>query len=177
MNNYRIFVDMDGVLVNFYQSAWDYLGGEFDIEVSPYYRNLFWGEVAKWGEERARHFWANLAWAPNGRCLWEYVSQFHASILSSPTNKPGVNEWIRLGKIDWISKNLNPSPRVIILDREKEYYAKSNYILIDDKSYMIDRWRNCGGIGIQYCAHTDPVEKIINILKQPETNYEDYRTV
>lgn len=64
----QIFVDMDGVLVDF-TKAWMDLSGE-KIDGFEYERihgkDKFWDIIGAAGEE----FWVNMPWTPDGKALW-----------------------------------------------------------------------------------------------------------
>ena len=56
--------------------------------------------------ERDEDFWANLPWTINGRTLWAYLSQYNPTLLTSPMDKGGYLESLT-GKKRWAQTNLD----------------------------------------------------------------------
>ena len=150
--DYRLFLDMDGVLV-------DYQGGYHKLA-----RSVKKGEIE--GEEwenaisdayvnAGGEFWANLDWLYGGEELWKASKGLfeHVYILSST----GVSspEWSNIvvgGKLAWLEKHvpeMDPKNIFIVNGKHlKPHFADKMSILVDDVFLTIQRWNNAGGYGI-----------------------------
>ena len=96
-----------------------------------------------------------LNWNEEGKTLWEYIKKYDVIILSNDSN---VNN-----KINWINENLPERKSYIFKEKDKkQFYARYNTILIDNREQTIDNWIEAGGIGIVY--HT--TRQTIDHLKQ-----------
>lgn len=96
-----------------------------------------------------------LNWNDEGKTLWDYIKKYDVTILSNDSN---VNN-----KINWINENLPERKSYIFKNKdEKQFYARVNTILIDNREETIDNWIEAGGIGIVY--HT--TRQTIDHLKQ-----------
>jgi 5'(3')-deoxyribonucleotidase len=166
VSNYKpkVFVDMDGVLANFFDE-WEKLldvGNWRDIKDPIEALKVLAGT----------DFFATLPKFPGKTD--ELVTFVHGItngnwyILSAPLR------WDHKGSIkhkqEWLSKNLPIQPKDAIFTGMKESYAIDKMtgqpnILIDDHSKYIKRWVAKGGIAIQYKAGSDSVEKVKQFLE------------
>jgi len=68
--DYKIYCDMDGVLVDFdkgyLELTGDKLDGEHRSDVG------FWNPINKAGKP----FWVNLEWMSDGKRLWSYIEKY-----------------------------------------------------------------------------------------------------
>jgi len=176
----NLYCDMDGVLVDFLAGAVEQvnnclndpnhwlsdLAEEVRQEVGRDYVTA--ADLEKYTEsaspaarrymyylvEDDREFWANLPWMEGGQQLWNHISQYAPSILTSPMDKMGKKGSL-LGKLDWLNKNLGlDTNREVIFAHNKYEYAMdedgSENILIDDFLSKIEPWRDAGGQGIHH---------------------------
>lgn len=159
-NNYTLYVDMDGVIVDFEKTALDLIGEP----INQKNKSLFWKTVRSMEPDKVVEYWASMDWTPDGKYIWNFVSKYSPIILSSPGNT--LRELVEEGKTVWINKNLKPKPNGIIYETEKEKYANNYSIIIDDRSKVIDPWRSAGGIGIQHVTGKarDTIEQLKQIL-------------
>jgi hypothetical protein len=141
---YTLYIDMDGVLVDFEKSAHKLLGEP----ITATNKKIYWKKLQSLGENGALEFWTSMDWMPNGKKLWNFCSQFNPIILSSPGHT--MRTLIEKGKEVWIQKNMSPKPGKVLFETDKEKYANPKAIIIDDRSKVIDPWRSAGGIGIHY---------------------------
>ena len=140
--DYKIYLDMDGVLVDFDQQFKDLTGmmpREFE---SKHGSTGFWEAIDKAGVG----FWRGMSWMPGGEALYNRASQFDHELLSSPSR----SELSKIGKRLW-RRDKTPNTK-LTLSRSylKKNYAAPNHILIDDREDNIQQWRDAGGIGILY---------------------------
>ena len=173
---HRIFVDMDGVLVDFDKQFAQYLkhnAGE-DVDTATQYetangKDRFQALVLEWGEE----YWSTMDWMPDGKQLWDYVSGMNPTILSAPSrfkevSVPGKEKWLKTHLSDLPNHDIQTKCRrgwdkkskVILNNMKHRYVASTNDILIDDKLSNIELWRKAGGIGILHTSAEDSIAQL-----------------
>ena len=149
-NSYKIFVDLDGVLVDFDKGFEEISGG---IPRDQYIRNYtlagFWKLINGHGEQ----WWENLQWLSDGRKLWNSVISFDPlpTILTSGSVR-NAKQVPANGKHRWVDRHLGKHiPRIIAeSSTSKQHHAKPNHILIDDLYSNTLEWRTKGGISIRH---------------------------
>ena len=95
--DYKIYCDMDGVLVDF-ESGYEKLTG---IDLKGEYRpgvEDFWKPI----EQAGVKYWASLKWMPDGKQLWSYIKPYTPELLSAPSK----SESSKIGKYVWVKNNL-----------------------------------------------------------------------
>ena len=183
---HQIYCDMDGVLVNFCDAAIKKVNETINDkshrlaglarrakrEVGRDYLEI--GDLEKYSDSRSRaassymyallerdqEFWANLEWKPGGKEIWDFIEPFNPVLLTSPMDKKGCNE-CKLGKREWIDKNLSPE-QPVIYEHAKWKYAKDGdacNLLIDDFIDKVSRFRDEGGIAVH---HEGDIEETLN---------------
>lgn len=147
-SKYKIYVDMDGVIVDF-DGGYEKLTGITTKEADKKGPEFFWKPISKAGAK----WWITLKWMPDGKQLWDYVKKYNPELLSAPSRE----EASRLGKRVWVKREL-PGVKLILRSADKKQeFASPNSILIDDREKNIEQWKNAGGIGI---LHTDAASTI-----------------
>lgn len=153
MNGYTLFVDLDGVLVDFAKGYEELTG--LDTR-SNFIKGdeMFWAPVDAEGPA----FWATLDWMPDGRTLWSYIKKYKPYILSSPSRSQSS----RVGKQAWVRINTPNSINKLLLypRHEKQIFAAPHHILIDDLEKTIIEWREKGGIGIHHTSTSDTISQL-----------------
>lgn len=147
---YKIYCDMDGVLVDFDKGYFKLTGR--DISGTYSNDNNFWDPINQAGYD----FWRNLEWMSDGKELWDYIKKYEPELLSAPSRQPES----RVAKHDWVKENL---PNVILNLRSakhKKDFAAPNHILIDDRIDNINSWVETGGIGILHKTTKDTIEQL-----------------
>ena len=109
-------------------------------------------------------FWAGLPWMPDGRELWEFISQFNPDILTSPMGKGSER-----GKQHWIDEHLKPAPKRVFMSREKYKWATNGQpnVLIDDFISNTIPWENAGGIAILHTSAAETLETLEELMAEP----------
>ena len=163
-SNTKIYLDMDGVLANFFHEYAKLAGVE-----SGDYRS-----IPKASQDPALEkmvgtdFFGTLPKFPTTDALVKlavkYAGSYH--ICSSPLRNDFRNSayWKKI----WIMANLKPQPQSIEITSNKELHAVSNgvpNVLIDDRGENIRRWTAAGGIGIKYQADEDSLTKVADALE------------
>ena len=147
--DYKIYCDMDGVLVDFDKGYYNLTGTEASFDTDP---KQFWDPITKAGAA----FWIKLPWMPDGKQLWNYIKQYNPDLLSAPSRE----ESSKMGKRIWVKREL-PGAKLILrsADRKQEF-ATPNSILIDDRADNIQRWKDAGGIGIVHTSAADTIQQL-----------------
>ena len=171
---YEIYCDMDGVLVDFELGAVEHitsdlksgkaselgeeLGRDYidkeDIKSNKAVRNYMYKEL-----QHNAEFWENLPWMPNGQKLWAAIAPYNPSILTTP-----MGYGSEIGKQAWIDNNLNPPPQKVFMSREKYLWANKDSILIDDWTKNTIPWEEHNGIAILY--RDSDLEKTLSRLRE-----------
>lgn len=149
--NYKIYCDMDGVLVDF-EDGYEKLTGKNIRGQHVKGDGDFWDPITKAGVK----FWVTLKWMSDGKQLWDYIKKFNPDLLSAPSRE----ESSKIGKRLWVKRNM-PGTKLILRSAErKQDFAKPDAILIDDRTDNIERWRNAGGIGILHITAEDTIKEL-----------------
>lgn len=153
----RIFIDMDGVLANFWDGllaahATDdpyatpaNLGVDADENVLGLTKDQFWAPCSI-------EFWANLAPLPNCYKVIEMAEKLvdheDICILTSPhLGKPyGCFD----GKMEWLDKHLPGYSRRALIGKPKRMCANYASVLIDDNAKNCAKFEEAGGDSILY---------------------------
>jgi len=155
-NQYKLYVDMDGVLVDWYRGTQD-IGLPSEVAKNPRIKKnqkILWGAI----DELGATFWSNLKWINGGKKLWDYIKEHKPIILSAHSKRKGGDHWekrleVIQGKRNWLVKNTDTitAKRAIITQQpDKVKYAGLYKILIDDDIRNIKAWKSAGGITIHH---------------------------
>ena len=158
IQQYTIYCDMDGVLVDF-DKGYKALTGKETTHVDVQGKNEFWGTFKNGLEGRKmseKDYWANLQWMPDGKDLWNHIKQYKPTLLSAPSRDP-QSRW---GKRIWVKKHIPGTPLILAYAASKKNYANKNAILIDDRISNINDWNAAGGIGILHTSTETTLEKL-----------------
>lgn len=150
--DYILYLDMDGVLVDF-EGGFKRMSGGMNLK-----------QFAQANSDQAARnqyleagmtFWTGLDWIQGGKELWDASIRLfdRVAILSSAgTTDEAKAEVVEMGKRTWLKKNI-PSlmPERIFIVRgkhRKQEFAAKNSILVDDIGVTIKQWNQAGGFGI-----------------------------
>jgi FMN phosphatase YigB (HAD superfamily) len=153
--DYKIYCDMDGVLVDFDKGYFELTGHKLDgIHRTD---TDFWDPINDAGYD----FWINLEWMADGKRLWKYIEKYNPKLLSAPSRE----EVSRVAKHDWAHKELPGVHLILRSAKHKKDFATPNSILIDDRLDNIQGWRDAGGIGIHHVStkHTIDQLKVLDL--------------
>ena len=149
-SEYKVYLDMDGVLANFDKRFTDLSGMSPEAFESKYGRNKFWDFI---DEEHKVKFWVGIEPMPGAADLVNAVKKYNYELLTSPSAK----KQSYLGKILWVRNNsslLGGKPRINFKKAKEKHEVKPQLsktdILIDDRADTIGRWNAAGGTGIVY---------------------------
>jgi len=159
-----IFVDMDGVLVDFNAGAMSVFGHD-ELRKRQASKSET-DKIMALGEK----FWRDLPPMPGFDTLWNWVDKHDAHILSARAawEAPGQS-YSYAGKMKWIKQHLNISiSRVHIVRRsEKQIFATAHNtrnILIDDLTKNIREWEAHRGIGIHHKTVPDTIQQLRKLV-------------
>jgi len=155
-----IYLDMDGVLVNFTLSAMKlYVDNQAVIahmmetwpngkrvhDIVGVHKDMFWRKV----NEKGVMFWSSMIQYPWCSQLVTLAQRFARVVILSSPARGGESA---MGKIQWIEKNLNELSREFILTPKKHKcrLAKPGDVLIDDTAETCSSWTNHGGDAILF---------------------------
>ncbi len=176
---FQIFQDMDGCLTDFEGSFKAIKINKKKLSPEEYDRahgkHSFWKVI----ETEGLPWWEDMPWMPDGRELWEFVSQYDPIILSAPSRQKES----AIGKIKWCNRELGfdqdyatrspkngkwPEDSKIILNSQKYLFNKRypNSILIDDTKKKIEDWRRNGGIGIHHRSASKTIDELKKIIEK-----------
>jgi len=160
MNDKNIYIDMDGVIADFFK-AMEY---RYGVE---HWKSLNIEYTLK--DIKGTSFFGQLPKFDTSDALVEYINTLTKgewNILSSPLRNDYENS--TFWKTHWLDKN-NYTPKRAIFTGRKESYATRvagvPNILVDDKPKNIDKWVDKGGIGIVYQANENGLDYLQNAIK------------
>jgi len=162
--DYKIYLDMDGVVADFEQRFEDLAGMSPEEFKDKYGKNTFWDFIDE-GDNKIK-FWVGIPPMEGAKQLVDYVSKHDYVMLTAPS----VKKQSRLGKALWIRNHTGdifPSKPTVIFKAAKEKHKvkpslTEKDILIDDKVSTIDNWNTAGGTGILYQS----APQVISALKK-----------
>ena len=149
---YKVYCDMDGVIVDFERGYNDLTGKEAPGVHSTYDKTDFWSAITKAGSK----FWADLHWMSDGKELWNYIKQYNPKLLTAPSREKSSE----IGKQEWIDKHLSGTPVIFKQAKDKKDLAEPNAILIDDRKDNIQQWIDAGGIGIRHTSTESTIKQL-----------------
>ena len=146
----EIYVDMDGVLADFF-GEWAKMDGK------DHYKDMDNKEAKLHLVKDHPDFWISLPVLPNAGKLMGYIKKNfgHYKICSSPlAGDPNCEPQKRA----WVKKHLTsfPPEQVIITENKAAYATQADgtpNILIDDFGPNISGWDSAGGIAIKHKDH------------------------
>jgi len=165
-----LYVDMDGVLVDFHKEASKRIG--YDIDGKEFQdfgqnkRNQAYSEACDTVE-----FWSQLEPMQDYDELWGFVRYWNPQILTAypQWGKSAIEVAIK-GKKLWNKTHMMvPDNRFHVVARvQKQNFAlnsvtKHPNVLIDDKDKNIEEWIKAGGIGILHISAKDTIKQLERI--------------
>ena len=190
---YQIYCDMDGVLVDFDSATLKILN---DLIVNPeehqdnrrLYKAILKAKKEVGDKEitsdhinfgspykkvidlmfRAlatnKDSWAEMDWLEGGKELWDFIKPYKPIILTAPVEGSDAS---KLGKEEWCAKHLGEEVEVIV-DADKEKYAGTNTILIDDREKNVNKFKDAGGKTILYINYDSAKQQMKQIINNGE---------
>ena len=172
----EIFLDMDGVLADFFAEYAVLAGlpaGSTYRDVPPAKNDPTLNKMV------GTDFFYRLPKFPVADAIVHMAVKLFGgyNICSSPLRGDHENSGIQ--KSRWIQKHLPVQPRHIYIESRKQKHAVqpdgTPNILIDDRKDNIIAWENAGGIGIKFQADEDGLDVIARGLRQALEVYKGSR--
>ncbi len=152
-----IYVDMDGVLVDFVYSALLAQGIEQDlaVEIINDWPPGEW-DVSKVAGVEPGEFWTNIDATPLFWHKLDITREYHKivwwlrnhgidwMVCSTPSRHPDSSA----GKVYWLRDRLGDTFRNYVLTPHKSHLAAPGRLLLDDSDRNVDAWRAAGGEAI-----------------------------
>jgi len=167
----EVYLDMDGVLCDFFEEYAKLAGNPQDGSGKYNYRNI---PAAKTDPTLNKmigtDFFARLPkFSTTDSLVSMVVGVFgHYNICSSPLR--GDHENSAHHKNVWLKQNLGIQPNRVVITPNKAKYAVqpdgTPNILIDDRGSNITSWEAAGGVGIKYQADEDGLDVVVKGLKR-----------
>lgn len=153
-----IYVDMDGVLVDFNGFIKRQFGKNFvDLD-----NDWIWSELAKYED-----LYANLDPMIDAYDLWNAIKHLNPQILTAVPSKINMPTAIN-DKVEWISKYFGHGHKINFgpYSVDKQKWCKPGDILIDDSPLNIMQWESRSGIGILHATADLTIKRLkeLNIL-------------
>lgn len=149
--NYRLFLDLDGVLADFDAGVVN-ATGHLPADLGD---RRMWPILA-----RTPGFYEHIPWMADGRDLWEF-SRAHAPVIV--TGIP-LGKWAEPQKRAWCARELGAEvPVICCLSREKGRHAAELLapgevmVLVDDRLKVQLAWEDAGG---RFLLHTSAASSI-----------------
>lgn len=145
-----VYLDMDGILVNFVGAVNKYMGIPKDTIPTKWNWVKDYGftfdDVNSWCDI---NFWHTLDWTYDGHDIIRLVvSTFKPEqiyLLTTPMPNPGSYT----GKALWVQSHLPEyNKRLIVTPVPKSLFATPSILLIDDKDENVEEFVKAGGYGI-----------------------------
>jgi PAS domain-containing protein len=158
--DYKIYVDMDGVVADFDQRFKDLSGiGPREFE-EKYGKDAFWDFIDE-GENKLK-FWVGIPPMSDAKQLIDFVSNYDYEMLTAPSIKKQSLMGKGLWMINQTKNGLFPSkPKVNYKSaKNKKDFAAPNHILIDDREDTINSWNASGGIGILHTSASNTIGQL-----------------
>lgn len=157
--SYKVFCDLDGVLVDFIAGV----KKEINVKTEPSQSMI--DEFLSTYYAGTSKFWAELPWKQDGPRLWNTLKDLRTEILSACPQNCKLSPEIVRGKRKWVKKHLGLTNGVNITNRKaKKKFVGPKYILIDDYAKNVNEWRLSGGIGIVHTSASNTLKELKRIL-------------
>lgn len=153
----KIYLDMDGTLVDFVSQVTKYGFWRKDKE-----NKVDWKKVKAMGPR----FWSEMEWMPGSEYFFKEINEsakegnFEVYILSSIDFQQGID-----GKKQWIKEHTDfPLEKAIFVTEpeDKKQYANSYAFLIDDRKKSLEPFSASGGNAIEFTGDWSNIKKQIN---------------
>lgn len=163
-----IYVDLDGVLVDFDRGFKDISDGmdKYDY-VKKHGVDKLWKLINSHGQE----WWENLNWMPDGTKLWSAIQNKNVKVLTSGSTRNTGTMAIN-GKKKWVADHLGSIETIVVnSSHEKQKYARPGDILIDDLYSNISEWTVKNGIGILHRNAEETINKLNDVINTQNETY------
>lgn len=156
-SKYKIYVDLDGVLVDWEKQFEKFSGG---VPVETYEAEHGKDKRYEFVHKNSPAFYATAPWMKDGKILYNFLKELPTEVLSHSTDLESTD-----GKKEWLQNNgIAFKPNLVPNRSDKAKYAAGDAILIDDRQDVIDQFNSAGGIGILHTDATSTINKLKELL-------------
>lgn len=163
MKEWKIYLDMDGVLADFNRGTKELCGIKAQGQgiVDPIADEKMWDAIRD-----TDHFYDRLELMPGAKKMFrllEKAPSCHCEILTGIPKKKRRIYTAGEDKIKWVRRKLSKDiPINVVYKEEKKNYCTGRYcILIDDLSRNIEEWEAAGGTGILFTEADEVIQLLI----------------
>lgn len=141
--NFKIFCDLDGVLVDFERGIFELTGKPIENQTT----SKMWQRVAN-----CPNFFERLEFTTYGKQMWEDINIICNSVPIILTGIPSsTKRRYDIEKQNWCHTNLGDHVNVITCNSsDKHKFASNNHVLIDDRIEIGRQWTESGGTFIHH---------------------------
>ena len=175
-DNFRVFLDIDGVMDNWTESACklcniDYNDTEIRNKIKKTGRieavieeEKVWEAIDKEGSS----YWANLPLFSWSKKLYDELKSLVGNVcfLSSPSDDPNSAK----GKFEWIKNNFDTED--FLIGSAKHFCANKNSLLVDDYQKKIDKFEEYGGNGFLWPDGFSLIDRDVDIEETKKELFE-----
>ena len=161
-SEYKIFIDLDGVIADFDGKMREITNGESDDPNYP--KGKFWKTVYQYNQD-VEPFFESLPKMSGADELIKFITNnfenvaFLTATGTTPKDAPQQ-------KKNWIETNYPGIPAITVTNSaQKAIYANPRAILIDDREKSIGPWRKAGGVGILFKNNNQALSELEPFLK------------
>lgn len=159
-NTFELYVDLDGVLVDFEATALKIAGIAPDSQgANKQLRHDFWKHIER-HVKKGHKFFEIMDPMPDAAQLWEFVVKYNPTICSATGHVQGA----ATEKRNWVRTHLGrdvAARAIFVRDGvQKAQYAAPYHVLIDDRVKVINAWIEAGGIGILHTSAEDTIQQL-----------------
>lgn len=159
----RIFLDLDGVMINFTKGACKALNlqypKQFEFNGEWLYPNAG-GPGPFWKAVNGHELWANLETFPWANDILKIVNSYTDNwrFLTKPSYDPGSYS----GKYESVRKNFGHINKLWLVNGDKDVVCRGpSDLLIDDKTENCEKWIAAGGTVYQWTEITDDYDPAV----------------
>ena len=154
MGERRLFLDADGVLANFDESAKRLLGMTVRQFEAKHGRGAFWKRLAT-----AKNFYGSLPEMPDARMLFDAVEHLKPTIL---TGLP-MGSWAAPQKVEWAAEHFPGVPIITCMARDKHKHMKRGDVLVDDREKHREEYEAAGVVFVHHKNAEDSLSQLAAI--------------
>jgi hypothetical protein len=158
MMSYTIYVDLDGVLVDFDKEA-ERIGFPVEaFEADNKVKARFWHNIGKMAHH-GFEFWGVMDKMVDADILWNRLMEAdHPVEILSATGHVGNAD---AEKRKWVETHLGDVVvNLVRKSKDKATFASPKAILIDDREKSITPWVEAGGIGVLHVSADDTIRQL-----------------
>lgn len=155
-DNTHLWLDSDGVLVDFDKKAEEILGMPAREYESLYKAKAFWRELRHYRSPEGLGFFESLDLMPDAMVLFDAVKHLNPTIL---TGCP-FGDWAPQQKVRRAETHFPGTKIVTCMAKEKSLHMNPGDILIDDREKHRAAWEEAGGVWITHTSAESSLEQL-----------------